>query len=462
MAKQPARINNRVVAAHADDLARIVPQIGVVDLPAFWSRVRDAWSADDLRIAIVGFRSDGNVEPFRGLLQDRETRLPHGYWEDWERVRTALLEIADDIGRFPTNAELSVRTPNALRVAIREAHGGIRAVRERLGFANESVAHGHWMRWETCEHVLRDITDETGTFPSPNELSRRKLAGLRRAIIHEHGGFESARNRMGVPLARTAMGTWLDKKRVEKEILRVIERLGRFPSAKEVMEHAGHGVMDAIGKKHGGLTAIQESLGYGANAKPLGYWMEWENTSREFLAEYDRLGRVPSRKDLLDVGNEPLMNAISHHGGLRSVAEKLKLNSRGMRLAKGHWKRFEHVMAAIEPLITELGHVPSYREMKERGLSKLATGIWKYHEGLQAVAARLGYGPVTDDTISARADALTTIVPSLDESPTKLWSHMKRSWTVRDLDVAIAAHAETGSLDAFRRLLDGPAVPSRD
>ncbi len=452
MAKQPARINSRVVAAYADDLARIVPQIGIVDLPAFWSRVRDAWSADDLQAAIVGYRSDGNVEPFRGLLQDRETRLPHGYWKDWERVRAALLEIADDIGRFPTNAELSVRAPNALRVAIRETHGGIRAVRERLGFANEGVAHGHWMRWETCERVLRDIADETGTFPSPNELSRRKLTGLRRAIIHEHGGFERVRDRMGVPLARTAMGTWRDKERVEEEILRVIDRLGRFPSAREVVEHAGHGVMDAIGKKHGGLTSIQRSLGYNADAKPLGYWMEWENTSREFLAECDRLGRVPSRKDLLAAGNQPLMNAVAHHGGLRSVAERLNLNASGMRLAKGHWKRFEHVAAAMEPIIAELGQVPSYREMKERGLSKLATGIWKYHGGLQAVAARLGHGPVTDEAISSNADALAKIVPTIKVNPTVLWSRMKRSWTTRDLDAAVAEFTKDGSTRRFMLL----------
>ena len=70
------RDKESAVAAHADDLARIIPMLGLVDLEEFWERVRQA-GPERLRDAVVAFRADGDLTRFRSSL---EPAVPAGHW----------------------------------------------------------------------------------------------------------------------------------------------------------------------------------------------------------------------------------------------------------------------------------------------------------------------------------------------------------------------------------------------
>ncbi len=204
----------------------------------------------------------GGLQAVAGRMGLDNPEATKEYWGHWPNAEWKLRVLTQRFGRFPTHEELRLHAPSALRDAIMQIHGGFRAVRERVGADQASVASGHWQSWETCERVLREMMAELGHFPSSAELSARGQFGLRRAVIHEYGGFEAVRTRMGIPLSRTALGTWQDVTRVEETLRRVIAIVGHFPSQKEVVQHAGGGVADAIGKKHGGLGGMRKRLGY--------------------------------------------------------------------------------------------------------------------------------------------------------------------------------------------------------
>ena len=49
------------------------------------------------------------------------------------------------------------------------------------------------------------------------------------------------------------------------------------------------------------------------------------------------------------------------------------------RKPKGYWHLIENVLKELEPLLNELGRIPTQQEMIDRGLSSLNTYVSKYH-----------------------------------------------------------------------------------
>ena len=333
MAKNRLGIDETVVAAHADDMARIVPLLGIEDLASFWLQVRQCWTAADLAAAIDTFKADGSLEPFQTML----------------------------LKKFET---------------------------KRRG------KRGDWKLWENCEATLREIETSLGRFPTDRDLFTLGHGGLRYALQQYHGGYNASRERYGASILHVKESSWRSADAVHADLRRVQTSIGRFPTAKDLVDLNEHGIINAIGKHHGGLNAVRRAMGADIVRQSTGHWLEWERVNEDVLS-----------------------------------------------------------------LIALIGKFPGYSDFELHGRLDLYMGIRKNHGGVNEVRHRMGYGPVTDETIAANADALAKIIPALGANPTVLWSRMKRSWTVRDLDSAVAAHAATGSLDAFRRLLDAPAIP---
>ena len=273
--------------------------------------------------------------------------------------------------------------------------GNIQA--DETAAAKKRTRRGTWKDWENCEKALRSIEAGLGHFPSDKELFALGYGGLRWAVQKYHGGFNASRARCGAEILHVVESPWKHLGRVHDDLRRIHGELGHFPTGKCLMGLGEYGLLNGIGKFHGGLNAVRRSM------------------------------------DVSVVKN-----------------------------SNGHWHSRGNVDAAARSLIASVGRFPRYSDFESNGRMDLYIGIRLHHGGLPAVRDRLGYGPVTDETIASHADALAKIVPTLGANPTVLWSRMKRSWTVRDLDSAVAAHTTTGSLDAFRRLLDGTTIPPRD
>ncbi|MAH03754.1 hypothetical protein CMI39_03130 [Candidatus Pacearchaeota archaeon] len=58
--------------------------------------------------------------------------------------------------------------------------------------------------------------------------------------------------------------------------------------------------------------------------KPNGYWKDWSNVERELKPVIDKLGHFPTQKELIRLEKSSLINAIQkYHGGLFVIKERM-------------------------------------------------------------------------------------------------------------------------------------------
>ena len=230
----------------------------------------------------------------------------------------------------------------------------------------------------------------------------------------------------------------------------IIAGEGTFPTY-QVLQRLGHSVLAvAIVDHHGGMQAVRKKMGESPNRVPHEHWLAWENVEAALRKLAADLGRVPTHKDMRARHLGRLSTTIHKvHGGTEAV--HLRMGYASHERPKGYWNSRANVIDGLRSLEASLGRAPTPADLRSPGLGGLAVAI-RRHGGWNAVSAELGYGPVTDETIAAHADALATIVPVLGANPSVLWSRMKRTWTIRDLDAAVAEHSTNGSLERFRLL----------
>ena len=79
--------------------------------------------------------------------------------------------------------------------------------------------------------------------------------------------------------------------------------------------------------------------------KPSGYWDHFTNLERElraFIAKYGETGLMPTKRTLKAKGLNGLVSAISKHGGIFVVAERLGLNCSESHKPSGYWHDFDN------------------------------------------------------------------------------------------------------------------------
>lgn len=251
-------------------------------------------------------------------------------------------------------------------------------------------------------------------------------------------------------------GHWKNFENVRAPLAPIVAELGRMPTVGELTKRGLAKLVRAAYNHYGGLDDIARRMDTtrSTNRYPHGHWRDIENVRAILVPLSSEIGRMPTESELEERGLTGLTcGMIQYHGGIMAVQRALGLEGIRRQLPNGHWQDFENLRGAIEPIATELGRMPRTSELSERGLSSVSVAINAFHGGMPAVTRRLGLGPVTDEAIASHADALAKIVPALDANSTRLWARMKRSWTKRDLDAAIAEHAATGSIERFEQLL---------
>ena len=387
------------------------------------------------------------------------TSIPSGDtdWSNVGNVAEALIAIRESLGHFPSVIELRRMGHGRMYDAIR-GHGGIEQMRERCGVDRQKVPTGNWASFDNVAATLRPIIAELGRMPSNHDLRIRKLSSVARAISDYHGGMETVERRLAEtdaamrPVHRALPARyWEPYERVEKALNAWVLEHGSFPTNEELSKTGRGDLKRGIQKFHGGMAAVRERMGHAPpnDTKANGYWADKAVVIAHLNELRLALGHFPTQSEMPSSLNHGIAR---HHGGLQRL--QIEMGYPLTRRLNGWCETFEDFASALEKVIETIGHFPTQTELGAHRVSSIHAGAQRYG-GLLAVRDRLGYGPVTDETLASHADALAQIVPALGANPTVLWSRMKRSWTTRDLDAAIAAHAETGSLAAFRRLLDG-------
>ncbi len=507
------RIDDAWLKRHAEVLARIVPLLGLSDTEVFWRRVH-RWSVRTLESAIAEFIASGEVEKFR-LLATREN-TPSGYWDDfatlerelrplaeqlgqmpstywlhahgrsslvtgiishggpaavakrlgvsfpqggrgrfkeWTVVEATLRAVIADLGgRFPTQGDLKSRKLSGLTAAVNEHHGGMIAVRTRLGFVIVKQENGHWSDFENVKRELETVIAQTGAFPGHDELRQMGLSSLSAAITKHHGGIAAVRMRMDVrsERGRRAWGHWDEWAVVEATLRPLIEELGAFPTKEQFAERGLSGLYDALSEKHGGVIRSRERLGLETSSVPRGHWT-WEQVETT-LRDIERcLGHFPSYRDLQQSEHVGVLSAIQrNHGGMTEVRKRLdcELGIKPM----GYWRSWGNVERELVTLASHLGRFPLHTDIKEAKLNTLSTAIQRFG-GMTAVKTRLGFTPITDADIEMHASDLARVILTLRCSTDIFWDTVRERWLRRDLEAAVAAYRANGSLEPFLTLL---------
>src|SRR5258707_2898427 len=156
-------------------------------------------------------------------LEFAYTRKRLGHWNDFTNVRQALLDFVEAYGTpgvMPTRSELQAAGRGDLIHAF-DAHGGVLAVAERLGFAYNVKPDGYWDDFANVKAALLQFIEEYGTpgvMPTGRELRKAGQAALH-AALDRHGGISAVARSLGLH--------YLSREHITAYTAAIVERLAR-------------------------------------------------------------------------------------------------------------------------------------------------------------------------------------------------------------------------------------------
>ena len=251
-------------------------------------------------------------------------RKQNGYWKDFANVERELREVEKKLGHFPTQKELMEIGKSSLVFAIGNYHKGINAVRERFGLTALQRPTGYWQNWENVERECRALIAQYGKIPCGRTLLKLGFSGLYQAIYDLHGGMPAIKEKLGLERSEKPKGYWKEWNNVEQEIEEIMRQLGHFPTLTELKNLRRSSLGFAMGNYHGGISAVRKLLGKENGVKPPGYWQEWTNTKQELQDTIQLLGHFPTQQELTNLRRSSLTMAMKYHGGVNTVRLRLQ------------------------------------------------------------------------------------------------------------------------------------------
>src|SRR3989344_7560320 len=188
-------------------------------------------------------------------------------------------------------------------------------------------------------------------------------------------------------------GHWRDFENIQTEILPIIGKLGRFPTATYLVENGYGGLESGIQKYHGGIYKTAERMGYEAEIKPNGFWKKKQNIineARKIMKKHNR-EILPMQDELGRLGYSSFAVAVNKLEGGFNELRKI-LGEKPPRVVRGSWRDLDHTLnVAREFLESEkLTSLPSQARLKELGQGALADAISEYHKGFHNFRRLLG------------------------------------------------------------------------
>ena len=269
-------------------------------------------------------------------------------------------------------------------------HGGFPIVSEKMGYRVIKRTNGYWQDFSNVRKELEKIIEDVGAFPTSSQLIKIGYSGLSTGMQQYHGGIRNVRTKMGYENEFRPNGYWKEWENVEKEIKKLRKKLGHFPSSTEMDKNGLASLSGAIVQYHGGMKEVRKKFGAESNIKPVGYWDNWNNLEKELKLVIKQLGHFPTQKELQKLKKSSLTIGIGRHGGFAAIQERM-----GYEISQrpdGYWKDFSNVQKELEKIVGETEEFPTQTYLTSNGYGSLNHGIIKYHKGLTSVRKKLGYG----------------------------------------------------------------------
>ncbi len=370
-----------------NEILKILPQYGG-QLPGADVLQRDGYNA--ISIAIV--RKHGGYHEVRRRLGLPELRKDDGHWDDWEVARREIQRAIDSNGGdFPSPSDLA-RLDLKHVTFVMEKCGGVRAVRERLGYPSERFPDGYWDSWDNLKNEAREIIAKAGHLPG----SRDKGYDAFKFAAKKHGGVREVRERLyaelGIAQNKQSYppGHWDDWEVARREIQRAIDLNGGYLPSLRDLKRLDMMYLNYVIDKHGGKLEVRRRLGLPLKRHSGETFRTWEKIKPEIERAMEKNGGdLPGAVGLRQSGFGYLIRPIiGLYGGFSVVRQRLGLPQ---IQSPGEWKDFSAVEATLRPIIEELDEFPSQQQLRERGLSGLVSAIYTRYGGFIAVRDRMGY-----------------------------------------------------------------------
>lgn len=331
---------------------------------------------------------------------------PNGYWDDFTNLEQELLAFIQEHGKqgvMPTNQEFYAAKRSDLSFAIYK-HGGVAAVKERLGLRTPPKRPGPWDDFSRVEQKLYTFINTqgiAGVMPTREQLKQAGRSDLI-AAIDTHGGSFAVAQRLQLQLTsgNKPNGYWDDFTHIEeavKSFLITSPTPETMPTLTQ-LKQAGQGDLVTAIAKYGGAGAVAQRLGLQLSSfsRPNGYWNDFSHVEQElqsFIEEQGNSGVMPTGAQLENAGYGNLLHGIAKHGGIYAVAQSLGLKISSTAKPSGYWNDFAHIEQELNQYIQECGTpgvMPTQSELSKAGRLDLVNAIQGTHGGFTVVAQRLG------------------------------------------------------------------------
>lgn len=162
-------------------------------------------------------------------------RKPKDYWVNTDHIKDEIKTIIQQIGHFPTTTELKNIGRQDLIGGIRKHTNGIPHIRTNMGFNPLKKPKNYW-NVDTIKKEMDIAIRENGKFPTKSDLAKLGRGDLAGAIQTYTKGIIWLRQEMGYELTKGSTGYWKKFSNVEKELLAIIQKIGKFPDNKILRE----------------------------------------------------------------------------------------------------------------------------------------------------------------------------------------------------------------------------------
>jgi hypothetical protein len=241
-------------------------------------------------------------------------------------------------------------------------------------------------------NTAREVEEKTG-------VKRVTIRSWIRQRNLESPASERRKNYATVRHSRKPSGYWKSIDHVAKEVRAVNEARGEIdyiPSVRELNQLGRGDLIHAISKHHGGFQCVAEYMGLKFRKRRSRYWHDFENLKQELLSYIEECGTpgvMPTKQELENSDKRALSAALSIHGGVAQVAQRLNLRFSYDRKPRNYWKDFQNLEAALQAINEQLGNpsdqLPTYAQLQEIGRTDLISAVSK-SGGWPSVAERMG------------------------------------------------------------------------
>jgi hypothetical protein len=244
-------------------------------------------------------------------------RRPKDYWRDIENIKREIQPLIEKFGRFPSNNEMVKEHGTSLPKFIMKYHGGIIQMSKIMGVScyDESIGRrvqGTWNKKDVIDEFLKIIKERNiDYYPSRIDLKEWGYdiyVGITQTF-NSYLKFKIHLKSLGVELKHKPKNKIWDEVSIKKELKPIIEKLGYFPSQKE-LDSMGLSTLRRILSEE---LILRDKIinDYNVKLKPRkfsetrgnGRWKWTKDNVKEILSEiHSKYGRILSNKEMKELG----------------------------------------------------------------------------------------------------------------------------------------------------------------